>query len=61
MGFGSIYSVSWFGDTNAANGWGIVYPSNADGSLLTAVLELIGVRMPKYRDKKRNTFPSTTA
>ena len=36
MGFGSIYPISWFGNTNEANGWGIIYPSDADGSLLTA-------------------------
>jgi len=26
MNFGEIYSVSWWGDTNAANGWGNIYP-----------------------------------
>lgn len=36
MSYGSIYSLSWWGDANAANGWGIVYPSDAGGSLLTA-------------------------
>jgi hypothetical protein len=41
MGFGSIYPVSWFGETNASNFWGIVYPTNADGSLLTADTTLI--------------------
>ncbi len=35
MGFGEIYSVSWFGNTNEGNGWGIIYPFNADGSHLT--------------------------
>ena len=35
MGFGSIYPVTWFGNTNEANSWGIVYPSDAGGSLLT--------------------------
>lgn len=36
MSWGSIYPVSWFGNANEANGWGIVYPANADGSLLTS-------------------------
>ena len=35
MNFGEIYPVSWWGDTNAANGWGIIYPFNADGSAFT--------------------------
>ena len=35
MGFGAIYPVSWFGNANEANGWGIVYPATADGSFLT--------------------------
>lgn len=36
MSWGSIYSVSWWGNANEPNGWGIVYPTNAGGSLLTA-------------------------
>jgi hypothetical protein len=36
MGYGSIYALSWFGNANEANGWGIFYPFNADGSFLTA-------------------------
>jgi hypothetical protein len=36
MGYGSIYPLSWWGNANEANGWGIVYPTNAGGSLLTA-------------------------
>ena len=35
MSFGSIYSVSWFGNVNETNGWGIIYPFDADGSFLT--------------------------
>jgi hypothetical protein len=31
----SVYSVSWFGNVNEANGWGIIYPFDADGSYLT--------------------------
>jgi len=26
ISWGSVYSVSWWGNTNEANGWGIVYP-----------------------------------
>ena len=36
MSFGIIYSISWFGEVNATNGWGSAYPFDADGSFLTA-------------------------
>ena len=36
MSYGSIYAESWWGNANEANGWGIIYPINAGGSLLTA-------------------------
>lgn len=36
MSWGSIYSKSWWGNANEANNWGIVYPSTAGGSYLTA-------------------------
>ena len=36
MGFGSIYPVTWWGAVNEANGWGIIYPFDADGSNLRA-------------------------
>lgn len=35
MAFGSIYSVTWWGNANEANGWGVVYPITAGGSYLT--------------------------
>ena len=35
MSYGSIYPLSWWGNANEANGWGIVYPTNAGGSTLT--------------------------
>lgn len=35
MGYGAIYPESWWGNANEANAWGIVYPTNAGGSLLT--------------------------
>lgn len=34
--FGSIYSVSFWGNTNEANGWGSIYPFDADGSVFSA-------------------------
>tara|TARA_R100001463_G_scaffold6764_1_gene21916 strand:+ start:711 stop:878 length:168 start_codon:yes stop_codon:yes gene_type:complete len=36
MGFGSIYAVTYFGEVNASNGWGQIYPPDADGSTFTA-------------------------
>lgn len=36
MSYGAIYPESWWGNANEANGWGIVYPTNAGGSVLTA-------------------------
>lgn len=36
MSWGSIYPVTWWGNANEANGWGIVYPLNAGGSFVTA-------------------------
>jgi hypothetical protein len=33
--WGSIYSKTWFGNVNEKDGWGSIYPFNADGSWLT--------------------------
>jgi len=41
MSWGAIYPVSWWGNTNETNGWGIVYPFNADASYFTADTTLI--------------------
>tara|TARA_R110002153_G_scaffold156166_1_gene308264 strand:+ start:420 stop:593 length:174 start_codon:yes stop_codon:yes gene_type:complete len=41
MSWGSIYADSWWGNANEANNWGIVYPSTAGGSYLTADNTLI--------------------
>ena len=41
MGFGQIYTVSWWGDTNAPSGWGAIYPFNADGGILSVDTTLI--------------------
>lgn len=49
MSWGSIYAVSWFGNTNESNGWGSVYPFDADGSYLTADTNLILTDTTQYR------------
>jgi len=40
MSFGAIYAISWWGNTNedvgSANGWGSIYPFDADASFLRA-------------------------
>tara|TARA_B110000046_G_C12678644_1_gene267576 strand:- start:118 stop:285 length:168 start_codon:yes stop_codon:yes gene_type:complete len=41
MSFGQIYSVSFWGETNDPNGWGSVYPFDADGGFLLADSTLI--------------------
>jgi len=43
MAFGSIYESSFFGNTNEINGWGAIYPFDADGSFLRVdtTLELV--------------------
>jgi hypothetical protein len=49
MSWGSIYGVSWFGNTNESNGWGIVYPFDADGSYLTSDVNTIKADTTAYR------------
>ena len=39
--FGTIYDVSWWGLTNEANGWGNIYPFDADGSYFRADTTLV--------------------
>lgn len=41
MSYGSIYPVTWWGAVNEANGWGIVYPFNADESNFRADTTLV--------------------
>lgn len=41
INWGKIYEVSWFGEVNAANGWGSVYPFDADGSTFKADTTLV--------------------
>tara|TARA_R100000742_G_C4261368_1_gene79151 strand:+ start:630 stop:794 length:165 start_codon:yes stop_codon:yes gene_type:complete len=47
--FGSIYSVSWFGETNAANGWGSIYPVDADGSTFSADTTIVFADTTVYK------------
>ena len=49
MSFGNIYTDSWFGDVNAPNGWGSIYPFDADGGVLTADTNLILVDSTEYK------------
>jgi hypothetical protein len=47
--WGIVYESSWFGSVNEANGWGIVYPFDADGSLLTSDTTLIKADSTQYK------------
>ena len=40
-GYGSIYLSSWWGGVNAPNGWGSIYPFDAETSVLTADTTLL--------------------
>jgi|MEHZ01.4.fsa_nt_MEHZ011256762.1_12 hypothetical protein len=35
MSYGKSYTSSWWGNVNAENGWGSIYPFNADNSLVS--------------------------
>ena len=48
MSFGQIYSVSFWGETNDPNGWGSVYPFDADGGFLLADSTQIKSDATKY-------------
>lgn len=41
INWGKIYESSWFGNTNEADGWGSIYPVDADGSYLRADTTLV--------------------
>jgi len=49
MGFGAIYALSWFGNTNEANSWGIIYPFDADGSFLKVDTNKIKADTTQYK------------
>jgi hypothetical protein len=40
-GWGESYLESWFGSVNESDGWGIIYPFDADGSYLRADTTLV--------------------
>lgn len=39
--WGEVYDDVWAGNVNEANGWGIIYPFNFDGSFLFADTTLV--------------------
>ena len=41
INWGKIYESSWFGEVNDANGWGSIYPFDADGSTFRADTTLV--------------------
>jgi hypothetical protein len=49
IGWGESYDSSWFGNTNEPNSWGIIYPFNADGSLILADTNLISADTTQYK------------
>ncbi len=52
--FGYIYDISWWGAVNEANGWGIIYPFNADNSDFRADTTLVSADNTKYTADKTN-------
>ena len=49
MSYGAIYSVSWWGNVNEANGWGIVYPFDSDGSFFTVDTNVMTSDTTQYK------------
>jgi len=49
IGWGESYDSSWFGNANEANSWGIIYPFNADSSLILADTNLISADTTQYK------------
>lgn len=49
MSFGAIYAVSWFGNANETSGWGIIYPFDADGSILSADTTQVKADSTEYK------------
>lgn len=49
IGWGETYDVSWAGNVNEANSWGIIYPFNFDGSFLKADTNLISADSTQYK------------
>lgn len=49
ISWGETYDVSWAGNVNEANSWGIIYPFNFDGSFLKADSNLISADSTQYK------------
>ena len=52
IGWGDSYEVSWWGNVNEPNGWGIIYPFNADGSNFRVDTNLISADNNQYTSDK---------
>lgn len=48
IGWGETYDVSWAGNVNETNSWGLIYPFNFDGSVLNADTDLISADSAQY-------------
>ena len=53
INWGIVYENSWFGNVNETNGWGSVYPFDAEGSFLSVDTTLI------LADTTQNTSDQT--
>jgi len=53
INWGIVYESSWFGEVNADNGWGSIYPFDADGSTFRADTTLV------LADSTRHTADET--
>jgi len=48
ISWGKSYEISWVGNVNEANNWGIIYPFNFDGSLFTTDSTIIKTDSTAY-------------
>jgi len=49
IGWGKTYEVSWAGNVNETNNWGLIYPFNFEGGLLLADSNLINADTTQYK------------
>ena len=49
ISWGKSYEISWAGNVNEANKWGIIYPFNFEGGVFTADSTLIKTDTTQYR------------
>ena len=52
MSYGSIYAISWWGDVDAPNSWGSIYPFDAGGGSFTADTTLFRADTTEYTSDK---------